>query len=152
MKEYILLSIFLSTMHRSMYALYFLEYILMVLCSLRKCLFFATWPQTTEETLQHICPFPIYVHVEMEEFPSEICVLLRLGLISSSSSSHCFKHRFMWFHRGHSNGKLSVVNRNNLMSYHFLQELACMFSLEGGRLPHLLCLNIDELQVTDYFS
>lgn len=31
------------------------------------------------------------------------------------------------------------------MSYHFLQELACMFSLKGGNLPDLLCLNIDQL-------
>lgn len=59
----------------------------------------------------------------------------RLGLISFSL---CFKHRFMWFHRDYSNGKLSVVNKNNLVSFHFSEELACMFSLKGGRLPHLL--------------
>lgn len=39
----------------------------------RNCAFFVTWPQTTEENWQHICPFPVVastcgiVHIETEE-------------------------------------------------------------------------------------
>lgn len=166
MKEYILPSIFLSTMYRSMYVLYFSKFILMVLHSWRRkvpILCYMTlnyWRKfATSLSLSHHCQYMWYCACRDWRrisfwnlfFFLKLVSYLRLGLISSYSS-YCSKRRFMWFHRGHSNDKLSIVNRNNLVNYHFSQELVCMFSLKGGCLPHLLYLNIDQLQVTDCFS
>lgn len=89
------------------------------------------------EDLQPTCPFPIIaslcgiVHVEAEKKISFWnSYLTESRNVSSSYSSYNSKHEFMWFHRDHNNGKLTVVDRNDLTSYHFSQELVCKFSLK----------------------